>query len=440
MVTILGTEDSGSFASCTWPWAWPCPPDDSCLLLACDSRRVRGAQRYPLRQPFVFWTMTAQPNNMASWESNYADAEKSLKALFTNLALAACDKPGLEQQLKTEAQQSAMWQDLFVGAKTEMNKMKVDHNVLLDQNMALAQDKGSIEAAYAKMAHELAKLRKDVANREDTPTSPPSLESSFTVVLIDGDGLIFDRAYLKKGTDGGTEAALALHNGLRERFSLTTPHIRIYVYLNKVGLSRALLEDKIVNIEDFDAFVKGFQAAHTSTAVIDVGYGKEAADAKIRDALTFYLGLSECKLVILGASHDNGYSTMLRSLRTDGKMSRVRLLKGYECVAQELKEFGEWMEEIPGLFLSQKLSKSQGRSDSPVSPTRSPKPVSFSAAAKTTSNGANGTPSGQIMAFKSSKKPQLTTIKDLEPRPCYAQYLRDGCTRDGCRYGHSYGA
>jgi len=195
-----------------------------------------------------------------------------------------------------------------------------------------------------------------------------------------------------------------------------------------------------VTPEDFDAFMKGFQAAHTSTSVIDVGYGKEAADAKIRDALAFYLGLAECKLVILGASHDNGYSTLLRSLRTDGKMTRVRLLKGYSCVAQELKEFEEWMEEIPGLFLAQKLSnsKTSPRSISPVSPSKVPKPVSWSVAARTTSNGSNGAAAGQIVAFKSTKKAQLITIKDLDPRPCYAQYLRDGCTKDTCKYGHEY--
>ncbi|KZT61338.1 hypothetical protein CALCODRAFT_514854 [Calocera cornea HHB12733] len=377
--------------------------------------------------------MAAPPNVFATWESNYADAEKSLKALFTSLALAARDKPTLEQQLKAESEQAAMWQDLFVGTRTELNKLKVDHNILLDQNLSLAQDKGTIEAAHAKMVNDLARLKVQV----ETQSSPQSLDSTFTIVLIDGDGLIFDSTYLKKGSEGGTEAALALHNGLKERFDITTPHVRICMFLNKLGLSRALMEDKIVTAEDFDSFVKGFQAAHTSTTVVDVGWGKEAADAKIRDAITFNLGLSECKMVILGASHDNGYSTMLRSLRTDGKMSRVRLLKGYECVAQELKEFADWMKEIPGLFLAQKLSKSQRRSDSPVSPTKAPKSVSFSAAAKTGSNGTNGT-TGQIVAFKSVKKPLITTIRDLEPRPCYAQYLRDGCTKDTCRYGHDY--
>ncbi|EJU01054.1 hypothetical protein DACRYDRAFT_100580 [Dacryopinax primogenitus] len=153
--------------------------------------------------------------------------------------------------------------------------------------------------------------------------------------------------------------------------------------------------------------------------------------------MAFHLSLSECKLVVLGASHDNGYGTLLRSLRTDGKMSRIGLLKGYECVAQELKEFEEWMAEIPWLFMAQKLGDANrsSRSVSPVSPTKSPRPTTFSAAAKT-ANGSGA--SWQVVSFKASKKAQINTIKDLDPRPCYGHYLREGCTKDTCKYGHDY--
>jgi len=186
--------------------------------------------------------MATHTNVIASWENNYADAEKSLKTLVTTLALAASGKPELEQQLKTETEQRAMWQDLFVDARTEMNRLKVDHSILLEQNAALAHDKEQAEVDRIKLLEDLARMKKEFGHLAEQHNSSQPTESSFSVLLIDGDGLIFDTFYLKKGAEGGREAALVLRNGLTERFSLAGPHVRIFVYLNKLGLSRALME------------------------------------------------------------------------------------------------------------------------------------------------------------------------------------------------------
>lgn len=47
--------------------------------------------------------------------------------------------------------------------------------------------------------------------------------------------------------------------------------------------------------------------------VCDVGQGKEASDAKIREYLKLYASNAQCRSIILGASHDNGYANILSS-------------------------------------------------------------------------------------------------------------------------------
>lgn len=96
----------------------------------------------------------------------------------------------------------------------------------------------------------------------------------------------------------------------------------------------------------YESFWHGFSAAHDlftggprrsalldladiSPVVIDVGKGKEASDAKIKGSdkpqaqepvmksLSEYLKLyaknAQCEMIVLGASHDNGYATVLSS-------------------------------------------------------------------------------------------------------------------------------
>jgi hypothetical protein len=47
--------------------------------------------------------------------------------------------------------------------------------------------------------------------------------------------------------------------------------------------------------------------------VIDVGPGKEGSDAKIREHLRLYARNAQCEMIVLGASHDNGYANVLSS-------------------------------------------------------------------------------------------------------------------------------
>lgn len=55
------------------------------------------------------------------------------------------------------------------------------------------------------------------------------------------------------------------------------------VYLNRSGLADLLYNNEIIyNKSMFDEFIVGFNQASPLLSIVDVGKGKEAADAKVR--------------------------------------------------------------------------------------------------------------------------------------------------------------
>ena len=71
------------------------------------------------------------------------------------------------------------------------------------------------------------------------------------------------------------------------------------VYCNMTGLSETLYSNQLATPESFEAFVTGFNQASPLFSIVDVGNGKEAADAKIKgDALLNDLDATPLRLTI----------------------------------------------------------------------------------------------------------------------------------------------
>jgi hypothetical protein len=104
------------------------------------------------------------------------------------------------------------------------------------------------------------------------------------ICLIDGDGAIFSRALVTRGRSGGLDAARTLIDNIKEsvRTSVLDASqfkLWIYCFLNRRGILGPLDVSEAV----FDDFISGFnQAGGEFTFLVDIGYGKEAADARIR--------------------------------------------------------------------------------------------------------------------------------------------------------------
>ena len=108
--------------------------------------------------------------------------------------------------------------------------------------------------------------------------------------MIDGDGSIFNGDLIARGHEGGYSAAQALTEStqkyLLSNYSLDQFQLWTYVFYNKRGLfetlGRAGLSQAKAKLDDF---MIGFNQAAGRFSMIDVGSGKEMADAKIKGLL-----------------------------------------------------------------------------------------------------------------------------------------------------------
>lgn len=127
------------------------------------------------------------------------------------------------------------------------------------------------------------------------------------MVLIDGDGLMvrciacnpcfssshsnssqFRDTWIKQGLEGGKKVAYALRSAVAERFGDEGEDLEIVakVVANLSGLGRAMQRDGCIdNPSLLKDFTLGFTQAKATFDYIDVGYGKERADSKIKGML-----------------------------------------------------------------------------------------------------------------------------------------------------------
>ncbi|KAF9483963.1 hypothetical protein BDN70DRAFT_873099 [Pholiota conissans] len=180
------------------------------------------------------------------------------------------------------------------------------------------------------------------------------------ITLLDGDGAIFHSDLIAQGQSGGHVAAQKLSDAILQY--LTANHgvnhyqVWIFVFVNKRGLldtfGRARLSAAKIKFEEF---VMGFNQAAERFMIIDVGSGKEAADAKIKVLLDDEIRLPQTQKIIFGGCHDNGYVTTLRSQITAGFKQKLILLRGYTDMAAGINDLDLPTITIPDLFLPQKL-------------------------------------------------------------------------------------
>jgi hypothetical protein len=96
--------------------------------------------------------------------------------------------------------------------------------------------------------------------------------------------------FLSDGFDGGRKAAQFIISNVTKEFGDQYPSAKIWitVFANVEGLSSALgRQGHITRPIAFHEFVKGFNDAAELVSFVDVGYGKELADVKIKSTHFF---------------------------------------------------------------------------------------------------------------------------------------------------------
>lgn len=115
----------------------------------------------------------------------------------------------------------------------------------------------------------------------------PKERDPFVLVLIDGDGMIFNDDLIRLGDTGGRQAAGALWNALSEyvHATLEVPSdIKIVtrIYANLKGLGDTCAKAGITSTSDvIEDFARGFTGSKQLFDFVDVGMGKDRADDKL---------------------------------------------------------------------------------------------------------------------------------------------------------------
>ncbi|RXK38692.1 hypothetical protein M231_04002 [Tremella mesenterica] len=205
------------------------------------------------------------------------------------------------------------------------------------------------------------------SDKYTTLTQARQSAKPYILVLIDGDGLIFQKDFFNCNDPdhpgrGGAEAARYLYSAIQhleqntsqfrdgEEITITQSSLSfsrteaggkgssgfdsklpivVNIFLNRSGLWYALKRDGVRDTQ-FRAFWEEFCGAHELFSVIDVFKMKEGADSKIKGSFT-------------------------STLQTERKLHNVVLLKGYEEVPPRIAAFRLPTVSMPELFRTDRI-------------------------------------------------------------------------------------
>jgi hypothetical protein len=119
------------------------------------------------------------------------------------------------------------------------------------------------------------------------------------------EGAIFAPDLIAQGQEGGHAAAKMMSEFVRLDFStkyqLDQFHFWVYVFYNKRGLIDAIGRAGFwAAKQKFEDFAFGFNQAAERFVMVDVGSGKEAADAKIKVILEDNVRLPQTSKILFG--------------------------------------------------------------------------------------------------------------------------------------------
>ena len=138
---------------------------------------------------------------------------------------------------------------------------------------------------YTTLMENYKRLRSDYEEERDARERYKQMakgqeRNPFVLVLVDGDGMIFEDDLVSGGADGGQRAAHLLNDAIRRSLrgrGLEHCQIMVRIYANLVGLSKALSRAKLVGAEkrSLAPFVANFNRSYEMFDFVDAGELKE---------------------------------------------------------------------------------------------------------------------------------------------------------------------
>jgi hypothetical protein len=210
---------------------------------------------------------------------------------------------------------------------------------------------------YGSLLENYKRLKSDFEEERDARERYKQLargqeRNPFVLVLVDGDGYVFDDNLLRAGTDGGKQAAKMLNdtvkNSLRYR-GLEHCRTMVRIYANLSGLSKACCKAGLCGPEkrSLAPFVAAFNRSADLTDFVDAGELKENADFKIRAMFRLYADNVQCRHIFFAGCTDVGFISELQPHM--GNRDRITLIKT-AAFHPEFNKLGLGVEVFPSLF------------------------------------------------------------------------------------------
>ncbi|MDI1489480.1 MAG: hypothetical protein OHK93_008759 [Ramalina farinacea] len=253
--------------------------------------------------------------------------------------------------------------ELLKGAEQHKNALIEELLARLDE---LSDDYRQEKLDHARESHFNREVQKSEMSLKDEIRKIKSVmnRDPFILVLIDGDGTIFNDKLLAKGEAGGKDAAAYLWSSVSQFVHERIPDLatdykivtRVYANLKGLGdvCQRAGLVETPAVINDF---ARGFTGSKQLFDFVDVGVGKDRADDKISEIFKLHLYDTHCRHILFGCSHDNGYARLLEDVGVENILNSITLLEGvpFERELDQLRSRYQTI-RFDGLFRAERIN------------------------------------------------------------------------------------
>ncbi|MCJ1294113.1 hypothetical protein MMC34_005670 [Xylographa carneopallida] len=165
----------------------------------------------------------------------------------------------------------------------------------------------------------------------------------FVLVLVNGDNYVFNDELLKAGTEGGVEAAGLLRDAVQADLKSLDDGISTRPLCGFGSSWTSEIGDRSEQVRG------GFTRGQPLFDFVDAGVEKEGADHKIRELFDLLVQSNQCKHIIFGGCHDQGYLSLLTPHKKVD--SCITLLKATTC-NKKFRALGYRATEFPAVFKS----------------------------------------------------------------------------------------
>lgn len=174
--------------------------------------------------------------------------------------------------------QMSSWRNVL----TEYQRLLTDNADLHKKVNQLTDDYETERTSRRGLQEDMRKMKAEADRAISKSDNNP-----FCLVLIDGDGCIFQDKLLKAAASGGTDAAHCLNEEvtqlLRSKGIGSACSVMVQIFMNLDALAWKLRKVGVLNAQEhLKEFAQAFGIAQSLFTIVDVGRGKERADHKIR--------------------------------------------------------------------------------------------------------------------------------------------------------------